>query len=56
MSTIETNYLTSNNIVSSNRNTVINGTDDLETVGNLQSKIIASNRNRVLIDKDFFSN
>ena len=35
------------NIVSSNRNAIINGTDDLETTINLQSKIIATNRNDI---------
>ena len=54
VSTIESsNYLTSNNIVSSNREEIITDTDYIETVNNLQSKIIASNRNGVLIGNDY---
>ena len=52
--TIENNnYLKSSNIVSSNINAVINGTDNLETINNTQSKIIASNHNGVLIHSDY---
>ena len=40
------------NIVSSTINAVINRTDKLETINHAQSKIIASNRNGVLIGND----
>ena len=54
VSTIESsNYLTSNNIVSTRQTGIINGTDDIETINNSQSKIIASNRNGVLIENDY---
>ena len=52
-STIEKNYLKLNNIVSSNRLYVINGTDELESVNDLQSKIEASNHNCILLGNDF---
>ena len=51
--TIENSYLKTSNIVSTHQTGVINGTDDLETINNLQSKIIASNRNGVLIGNDY---
>ena len=53
VSTMETSYLKSKNIVSSNTSYVLNGNDDLETVNDLQSKIEASNHNCILLGNDF---
>ena len=40
-------------IISSNRISVINDTDKLEIVHDLQSKIVSSNRNGILLGNDF---
>ena len=51
--THENSYLKISNIVSTRQTGIINGTDDIDTINNSQSKIITSNRNGVLIGNDY---